>query len=118
VSGYCPTSAGLAHPAVFLKDKKRGRPERGSDRTAQFFGSDFCQMNLLQALPAGAIASLPFIAASLIGLKGVLSPKVQVQAPSRRHVLITRWAKRPLKSGLPAVTEGSSTETSDAEAPP
>jgi len=37
-------------------------------------------MNLLQALPAGAIASPPFLAALLIGLKGVLNPKVQVQA--------------------------------------
>ena len=76
----------------------------------------FCQTNLLQALPAGAIASPPFIAASLIGLKGVLIPKVQVQAPSRRHALITPEAKRPLKSGLPAVIESSSTDMSDAEA--
>jgi len=46
----------------------------------------FCQTNLLQALPAGAIASPPFIAALLIGLKGVLNPKVQVQA--RRDVTL------------------------------
>jgi hypothetical protein len=37
-------------------------------------------MNLLQALPAGAIASPPLNAALLIGLKGVLNPKVQIQA--------------------------------------
>ena len=46
----------------------------------------FCQTNLLQALPAGAIASPPFSAALLIGLKGVLSPKAQVQA--RRDVTL------------------------------
>ena len=37
-----------------LKKRKAGRPERGSTRTAQFSVATYCQMNLLQALPAGA----------------------------------------------------------------
>src|SRR5208283_687956 len=36
------------------KGIKAGRPERGSSRTAQFSVATNCQMNLLQALPAGA----------------------------------------------------------------
>ena len=38
-----------------------------------------CQTNLLQALPAGASRVASIFAASLIGLKGVLNPKVQVK---------------------------------------
>ena len=61
--------------------KKAGRPERGSTRTAQFFWKrQCCQMNLLQALPAGANRVASISAASLSGSKGVLDPKVQVQA--------------------------------------
>ena len=47
--------------------------------------------------------------------EGGSQPEGPGSSPSRRHALITPGAKRPLKSGLPAVTEVSSTETSDAE---
>ena len=66
--------------------RKDGRFEYGSTRTAQFSVATYCQTNLLQALPAGAIASPPSVAALLIGLKGVLNPKAQVQA--RRDVTL------------------------------
>jgi hypothetical protein len=67
--------------------RKAGRPEYGSIRTAQFFWKRlFCQMNFLQALPAGANRVASIVAALLSGLKGVLNPKVQVQA--RRGVTL------------------------------
>jgi hypothetical protein len=67
--------------------KKTGRSKCRSTRTAQFFGSDLvCQTNLLQALPAGASRVASIVLALLIGLKGVLNPKVQVQA--RRDVTL------------------------------
>jgi hypothetical protein len=58
--------------------RKAGRPEYASTRTAQFSRKRLCQTNLLQALPAGA-SRVASVAASLIGLKGVLNPKVQVK---------------------------------------
>ena len=62
--------------------RKAGRSEYGSIRTAQFLWKRLsCQMNFL-AKPSRPvlIASPPVITALLIGLKGVLNPKVQVQA--------------------------------------
>jgi hypothetical protein len=57
--------------------RKAGRSEYGSIRTAQFLWKRlFCQMNFRPVL----IASPPVITALLIGLKGVLNPKVQVQS--------------------------------------
>ena len=65
----------------FGTTRKAGRPERGSTRTAQFFWKRHCcQMNLLQALPAGANRVASICAASLSGSKGVLDPKAQVHA--------------------------------------
>ena len=65
----------------FGTTRKAGRPERGSTRTAQFFWKRlYCQMNLLQALPAGANRVASISAASLSGSKGVLDPKAQVHA--------------------------------------
>ena len=66
--------------------RKAGRPERQGTRTAQFFRKRLCQTNLLQALPAGASRVASIVAALLIGLKGVLNPKVQVKA--RRDVTL------------------------------
>ena len=67
--------------------EKTGRPEYRSIRTAQFFRKRlFCQTNLLQALPAGASRVASILAALLIGLKGVLNPKVQVK--TRRDVTL------------------------------
>jgi hypothetical protein len=65
--------------------RKAGRPECAGIRTAQFFRKRLCQTNLLQALPAGA-SRVASAAASLIGLKGVLNPKVQVK--TRRGVTL------------------------------
>jgi hypothetical protein len=56
-----------------------------SIRTAQFFWKRLCQTNLLQALPAGA-SRVASVTASLIGLKGVLNPKVQFK--NRRGVTL------------------------------
>ena len=50
------------------------------------FWKRLCQTNLLQALPAGASRVASITAASLIGLKGVLNPKVQVK--TRRGVTL------------------------------
>ena len=91
--------------------RKTGRPEYASIRTAQFLGSDFARRTCCKPSRLVLVASPPLVAALLIGSKGVLNPKAQVQAPSRRHALITARDKRPLKYGVPDVIETSSTET-------
>jgi hypothetical protein len=78
-SGSAPVRDRSRHN--FGATRKAGRPERGSTRTAQFFWKRHCcQMNLLQALPAGANRVASISAASLSGSKGVLDPKAQVHA--------------------------------------
>ncbi len=78
-SGSAPVRDRSRHN--FGTKRKAGRPERGSTRTAQFFWKRHCcQMNLLQALPAGANRVASISAASLSGSKGVLDPKAQVHA--------------------------------------
>jgi hypothetical protein len=68
-------------------ERKAGRPEYGSIRTAQFsLEATVLPDELLKALPAGANRVASILAALLIGLKGVLNPKVQVQA--RRGVTV------------------------------
>ena len=62
-----------------VTDRKAGRPECASTRTAQFFGSDFARRTCCKPSRLVLVASPPFAAASLIGLKGVLNPKVQVK---------------------------------------
>ena len=61
--------------------RKRQRSDRPVFRKRQV-----CQMNLLQALPAGANRVASITAASLNGSKGVLDPKAQVHA--RRGVTL------------------------------
>jgi hypothetical protein len=58
--------------------RKTGRPEYASIRTAQFLGSDFARRTCCKPSRLVLVASHPFVAALLIGLKGVLNPKAQV----------------------------------------
>ena len=89
---------------------KAGRSEHGSIRTAQFLWKRlFCQMNFLQALPAGAnrVASIRRRVAHRV--EGGSQPEGPGSSPSRRHALITACGKRPAKYGVAAVIEASST---------
>jgi hypothetical protein len=67
--------------------ERRGGPNAAAFEPPSFLWKRlFCQMNFLKALPAGANRVASTLAALLIGLKGVLNPKVQVQA--RRGVTV------------------------------
>lgn len=71
---------------------KAGRPEYGSTRTAQYLGSDcFASGTCCKPSRPVLIASPPFIAALLIGLKGVLNPKVQVQPVAASRFNHSAW---------------------------
>ena len=101
----------------------KGRPQKegdcekgGAARIRQYSNRPvlwkrlFCQMNLLEALPAGAnrVASTRRVTHRV---EGGSQPEGPGSSPSWRHALITARRKRPAKYGVPAVIEVSSTGT-------
>jgi hypothetical protein len=96
-----------------LGDRQKGRAARIHKHSNRpVFRKRLCQTNLLQALPAGASRVASVHRRVTHQVEGGSQPKGPGSNPSRRHALITPRGKRPLKYGVPAVIEISSTETS------